>query len=47
VLVAMAVDLGISGMEILATVSAQQWTGPPPVAANWPKNEEAENLALK
>ena len=47
VLVATVVDLGISGMKILATASARSWTGPLPAAANCPKNEEAENLALK
>lgn len=46
-LVAMPVDLGISGMELPATASAQSWIGPLPAAANCPKNVEAENPALK
>lgn len=45
--VAMAVDRGISRMELLATVSAQAWTGPLPAAANWFENEEAENPTMK
>ena len=45
--VAMVVDLEIFGIEISATVSAQAWTGPLPTAANWPENEEAENLVWK
>jgi hypothetical protein len=47
VLVAMAVDRGISGMEILATASAQSWTGPLPAAAEWLKNEEVEKPISK
>ena len=45
--VAMVVDHGMSRMEIPATVSVQAWTGPPPVAAGWFENEEAENPAMK
>lgn len=46
-LVAMPVDLGISGMELLATASAQSWIGSLPAAAKWFKNKEAENPVLK
>ena len=45
--VAMVVDHGMSRMEIPATVSAKAWIGPPPAAANWPENEETENLVWK
>lgn len=47
VLVAMAVDLGISRMKRLATASAQSWTGLPPAAAICPKNEEAEKPSFE
>lgn len=45
--VAMVVDPGISRMELLATVSAQAWTGLLPAVANWFENEEAENPTTK